>query len=141
MAEIKWDGEKVSKVVQEATIKALRTAGEAVLTDAIDNTPVLSGTLRRSGTVSVGSLPNPQTTYEAAKTVSQKNANPTPENATPEVYVSFNTPYARRQHEMLNFNHPLGGGPKYLENALKANEGKIQRYVGKKIEQALMKER
>jgi hypothetical protein len=34
------------------------------------------------------------------------------------VEISFNTPYAAKQHEDLRLKHPRGGGPKYLERAL-----------------------
>lgn len=36
--------------------------------------------------------------------------------------VGFVEPYALRQHENLDFNHPGGGEAKYLENPLKENE-------------------
>ncbi len=32
--------------------------------------------------------------------------------------VSYNTAYARRQHEDLELEHPRGGGPKFLERNL-----------------------
>lgn len=34
--------------------------------------------------------------------------------------VTFDTPYAARQHEEVTWNHPKGGNAKYLENPLKA---------------------
>ena len=40
--------------------------------------------------------------------------------------IEFNTPYAVVQHENLTFDHPRGGGPKYLENAMmQANPGEL----------------
>lgn len=33
--------------------------------------------------------------------------------------VTFDQVYAKYQHEVLELNHPRGGGPKYLENAMK----------------------
>lgn len=32
--------------------------------------------------------------------------------------VSVDTPYAAKQHEAQSFEHPRGGGPKYLERAV-----------------------
>lgn len=39
--------------------------------------------------------------------------------------VTFDQVYARYQHEVLELQHPHGGGPKYLENTLKE---KYERY-------------
>lgn len=36
-----------------------------------------------------------------------------------EVEVSFNTPYAARQHEEVTWEHPKGGKAKYLSDPLK----------------------
>lgn len=33
-----------------------------------------------------------------------------------EAEVGYSLPYALRQHEELNYNHPKGGEPKFLEN-------------------------
>lgn len=41
------------------------------------------------------------------------------EGAVIEGEVSFNTPYAARQHEEIGWRHPNGGEAKYLENPLK----------------------
>lgn len=40
--------------------------------------------------------------------------------------VAFDQVYAQYQHEVMELQHPHGGGPKYLENALKE---KYQRYL------------
>ena len=34
--------------------------------------------------------------------------------------VTYNTPYAARQHEELSYRHPRGGQAKYLEQPLRA---------------------
>lgn len=41
-------------------------------------------------------------------------------------YVSFDEPYATRQHEELDYNHPKGGQAKYLQQPL---QGNIQKYI------------
>jgi hypothetical protein len=31
-------------------------------------------------------------------------------------YITFDTPYAIKQHESFHLHHPRGGGPRFLEN-------------------------
>lgn len=39
--------------------------------------------------------------------------------------LSFNTIYAARQHEELDWHHPKGGEAKYLEKAIHENSGRV----------------
>ena len=141
MANNKWRIKEAVKIAEDAGLKALRTGAEAILTEAIDETPIDTGTLRRSGTVTVGALPDWEQVYEAAESGSNmKNAFPGPEGKEKAVYISFNTPYARRQHEELGYNHPLGGKAKYLETPFNANKKKVIKYAERKIKEALRRE-
>ncbi len=138
MAKNKWRIKEAVKIAEEAGLKALRTGGERIITEAMDNVPIKSGTLRRSATTTVGGLPDMMQVYEAAKEGNEmKNAFPEPIGKEKAVYVSYNTPYARRQHEELGYKHPLGGGPKYLENAFNQLKDKIIRMAERKIKKAL----
>jgi hypothetical protein len=112
MAEFTWRGDLAMKVACEAALQALHDGAEHILTEAIDETPIDTGTLRRSGAVM---------------------------DAPTEgvVYVSFNTPYAVKQHEDLTLNHPRGGKAKYLEDPFKRNVGQVQRLVADRVRQAL----
>jgi len=134
----KWRIKEAVKIAEEAGLKALRTGAEAILTEAIDETPIDTGTLRRSGTVTVGALPDGEQVYEAAKSGSEMKDAFT-ENIGKEkaVYISFNTPYARRQHEEIDYEHPRGGKAKYLETPFKANKKKVLKYADKQIKKAL----
>jgi len=79
--------------------------------------------------------------YEAAESGSDmKDAFPGPVGKEKAVYISFNTPYARRQHEELGYNHPLGGKAKYLETPFNANKKKVIKYAERKIKEALRRE-
>ena len=148
MANNKWRIKEAVKIAEEAGLKALRTGAEAILTEAIDEAPVDTGTLRRSGTVTVGSLPkNPTQIYEESlppekggSGMEHKDAFPDPVGKEKAVYISFNTPYARRQHEELGYNHPLGGKAKYLETPFNANKKKVIKYAERKIKEALRRE-
>jgi len=140
MANNKWRIKEAVKIAEEAGLKALRTGAESILTEAIDETPIETGTLRRSGTVTVGALPDGAQVYEAAESGSNmKNAFPGPEGKEKAVYISFNTPYARRQHEELGYNHPLGGKAKYLEDPFNRNKNKVLKYAAKQVKKALEK--
>jgi hypothetical protein len=140
MANNKWRIKEAVEIAEEAGLKALRTGAEAILTEAIDETPVETGTLRRSGTVTVGALPDETQVYEAAESGSDmKDAFPGKVGKEKAVYISFNTPYARRQHEELGYNHPLGGKAKYLEDPFNRNKKKVLQYAEKQVKKALEK--
>jgi len=140
MANNKWRIKEAVKIAEEAALKALRTGAEAILTEAIDETPIETGTLRRSGTVTVGALPDGAQVYEAAESGTEmKDAFPGQEGKEKAVYISFSTPYARRQHEELGYNHPLGGKAKYLEDPFNRNKDKVLQYAEKQVKKALEK--
>ena len=40
--------------------------------------------------------------------------------------------YAMVQHERLDFSHPRGGGPKYLENPFNENANRYVEHIGEK---------
>lgn len=69
---------------------------DEVLGDASRRAPVDEGTLRASH---------------------GRDTDRRPDGATVTGY--FATPYAAAQHEHVEWHHPKGGGPKYLEGALK----------------------
>ena len=145
MAKDKWRIKEAVKIAEKAGLKALRTGAEAILTDAINAAPVDTGTLRRSGTVTVGNLPkNPGQIYQDARPVEEggqekehKDAFPEPVGKEKAVYISFNTPYARRMHEDLGYTPKRGGGPKYLETPFNANKKTVLKMAEERIKKAL----
>jgi len=138
MAKDKWRIKEAVKIAEEAGLKALRTGAEAILTEAIDETPFESGTLRRSGTVTVGGLPDGARVFEAAEAGNEmKDAFSDPVGKEKSVYISFNTPYARRQHEELDYNHPRGGKAKYLEDPFNRLKQKVVKMAELRIKKAL----
>ena len=134
----KWRIKEAVKVAEKAGLKALRTGAEAILTEAIEETPVDTGTLRRSGTVTVGKLPDGARVYEAAEAGTEhKDAFKEELGKEKAVYISFNTPYARRQHEELDYQHSVGGKAKYLEDPFNRNKQKVLKLADKHIKKAL----
>ena len=138
----RWRTKEAIRIAEQAGLKALRTGAEAILTEAIDETPIDTGTLRRSGTVTVGKLPDSARIYEAAEAGKEmKDAFPDPVGKEKAVYISFNTPYARRQHEEVGYYHPLGGYAKYLEVPFARKKKKVLKYADKQIKKALRETR
>jgi hypothetical protein len=138
MAKNKWRIKEATKIAEEAALKALRTGAEAILTEAIDEAPIDTGTLRRSGTVTVGKLPDGARVFEAAEAGNEmKDAFPGKIGKEKAVYLSFNTPYARRQHEELDYNHPRGGKAKYLEDPFNRLKKKVVKMAELRIKKAL----
>lgn len=135
-----WRTKLVSKKAQTAALEALRVGAEAILTEAINEAPVETGTLRRSGTVTVGYVPDSGAVYAAASSRSMRDAFRDEEGKEQAVYISFNTPYARRQHEEIGYNHPLGGKAKYLEDPFNRNKSKVLKYVEAHVKRVLAKE-
>jgi hypothetical protein len=94
--------------------------GEAVLTESEKEIPHATGTMQRTGTVT-----------DAPE-----------ENA---VYISFNTPYAVRQHEDLTLRHPDPRNPlstpgrkaKFLEDPFNRLKDKIFRLADLRVKKAL----
>lgn len=133
----RWRTKEAVKIAEEAGLKALRTGAEAILTEAIDEAPVDTGTLRRSGTVTVGKLPDGERVFEAAEAGNEmKDAFQEKIGKEKAVYISFNTPYARRQHEEVGYNHPRGGKAKYLEVPFHRNKKKVVKYAELKIKKS-----
>jgi len=111
MSGLKWRGKEVEKLIRDTAMQALHNGMEHIITEAIDETPIKSGTLRRSAAVT--DAPGEDT-----------------------VYGSFNTPYAVRQHEDLTLKH-TDGKAKYLEDPFNRNKTRVEKMAGDRIRQVL----
>lgn len=100
-------------------MKALHDGAEAILTESLKEVPHATGTLARSGAV-------------------------TDSPGRGEVYISYNTPYAKYQHE-TQLRHPDPRNPlstpgrkwKYLEDPFNRLKGKVMELVKRRIKKAL----
>lgn len=90
----------------------LKKAAEFLLEEANRTVPLEESTLEKSGKSSV----------DAEKLVAA---------------VSYDTPYARRQHEDLNNRHGSGRRAKWLQMAAMENEQKITKLIGEHIQKRL----
>ncbi len=101
-----WSGDllanlsRIEAKVQRAALRGVTLGAEHVLGEAVKLVPLEEGTLSRSG-----------------KTSAQMQGD------TAVAAVSFDTPYAIRQHEELGYRHDAGRQAKYLEQPL-ATEAK-----------------
>ena len=98
--------------IDAAAIKGVRKLANVILGESQKLVPVETGTLKNSGTVSLD----------------KKNKIAT---------ISYNTPYARKQHEDNTLNHPRGGQAKYLERPFNEKSDELEIYVGNEIDKVL----
>lgn len=120
---VRWERDlrrKVSAEIRGAAVRGVTDAAEELLTVAGDTVPHLLGTLERSGTVSV----------DEAKIAAA---------------VSYDTPYAVRQHEDTSLNHPdplhavdppisdPRGRAKWLQLALQENAPRLRNKIAAAI--------
>lgn len=98
--------------IQTAAFKGMRKLANNILAESQKIVPVDTGTLKESGNVS-----------------SDKNTNI--------VTISYNTPYARKQHEDNTLNHPKGGEAKYLERPFNEKKYQLEDFIHDAVFKAL----
>jgi len=86
---------KATRDMMDGMAVGVQKQAEVIRDDAAQRAPIDQGLLRASGVVKMHN-----------------------DKARITAVIEFDTPYAVVQHENLTFNHPRGGGPKYLENAM-----------------------
>lgn len=106
---LQWNGDRITAAVKQAELRGVRLAAEHLRTTAVQRTPVETGTLRNSA----------QVTTEGTAAA-----------------VSYNTPYAAKQHEELGYSHK-DGQAKYLESATVSERGAMEKIIGQQIKGAL----
>jgi len=120
-SKFRWQGEKVTKAVKEAGISAVMDVAEVILKEADKEIPHATGTMERSGSISP---------FNRIK------------NCT---IISYNTPYALKQHEDLTLRHPDPTNPlsssgrkaKFLEDPFNRNKGKVMKLAQVRINKVL----
>lgn len=107
-----WNGDIVSAMINANAADALNHAANLLRGDSVPLAPKDRGPLRASAQVTLA----------------------TDDNLT--AYVSYDTPYAARQHEELDWRHD-DGQAKYLEGPLTENEAKYQQAIASRLGQGL----
>jgi hypothetical protein len=107
---LKWNGPKVAAAVQEGAERGVELGVEHLLQESRAVVPHEEGTLERSGTATTDGLQGA---------------------------VSFDTPYAVRQHEDLTQKHNEGRQAKYLEEPLEAEAETIQEIIATEVRRSM----
>ncbi|WP_406321048.1 hypothetical protein [Streptomyces sp. NBC_00519] len=109
---LRFNGSQALAGTQAGAARGLRIAAEHVLARSRARVPIDEATLERSGvaTVDEGSL-------TAA--------------------VSYDTPYAVRQHEELGYRHDAGRTAKYLEGPLNEQADTVAEIVAAQVRRSL----
>ncbi|MEV0444507.1 minor capsid protein [Streptomyces spectabilis] len=109
---IRWSGGAALRAAREGAARGLRLAAEHVLAEARKLVPLDEATLERSGTTSVD-----EQDLSAA--------------------VTFDTPYAIRQHEELTYRHAPGRSAKYLETPMRTEAATVEAIVAAQVRRSL----
>ena len=109
--ELTWKGQRIRRAGVDAVKSGLRRAAEHLRGVSQQAAPVDEGTLRAS----------------AAVTVLDGGAR---------VAVSYDTPYAARQHEELGWRHPKGGRAKYLEGPAHEEDATMRAIIATEVRRA-----
>lgn len=104
----------VEEEITKAAIKGMKVTAQNILGESQKLVPVDTGTLQRSGVI---------------KTDNEKQV----------TTISYNTPYALKQHEDASLNHPNGGEAKYLERPFNEKKGELEVNIGNEIQKILHK--
>ena len=112
---VHWHGTKAKAAARKGAARGLMRSAEHVLQQANLIVPIEESTLLKSGVAHA------------------------PDRAMLRAAVSYDTPYAVRQHEELTYRHDPGRQAKYLEtplNVAKA-DGTVNRLIAEEIKQEL----
>ena len=104
--EVTVNGADTPGEVRRAAERGLALGLEQILTTARQRVPIEEGTLERSGATAQQGLSG---------------------------VVSFDTPYAVRQHEDLTMRHDAGRRAKYLESAMQDEADTVRQIVAQQI--------
>lgn len=119
--DFKWHGDAVKVAERLAAARGLMLAAEHVLTEANKIVPIQESTLLKSG----HAWPPSQVGFVGGGSSEMKSA------------VTYDTPYAVRQHEELSYSHDSGRQAKYLESTLNAERGAVNDLIAREIKSSL----
>ncbi|MBT3157350.1 minor capsid protein [Streptomyces sp. CHA1] len=109
---LRWDRQAAVRGTRAGAVRGLRLAAEHVLERSRRRVPIEEGTLERSGVASVD-----ETTLTAG--------------------VSYDTPYAIRQHEEMHYRHDAGRSAKYLEGPLTEESRTVAQIIAAQVRRSL----
>nr|WP_202549813.1 minor capsid protein [Streptomyces sp. SID8352] len=107
-----YDGDAVARHLRAAAARGLLLGVEHVLTESQALVPIDEGALQNTGTAAV-------------------------DEGTLTGAVSYDGPYAVRQHEELTWQHAPGRQAKYLEQPLNASRSQVRALLAAQLRRAL----
>jgi len=108
---VRWHGAATTERLRQAADPALADAAEHVLEEANRTIPHQTGHMEQTGR--------------------------THRRSWDEYLVSYDTPYAIRQHEDRRLRHAPGRRAEWLRETLRERAAEILRYLGQRIDEAL----
>jgi hypothetical protein len=111
-ARLRWNGAAALAGTRAGAVRGLRLAAEHVLAESRRIVPIEEATLERSGAATVD---------EGDLTAA----------------VSYDTPYAVRQHEEMNYRHDAGRSAKYLERPLTEQADTVAEIIAAAVRRSL----
>lgn len=112
--DLEWFGDEIIKGVNDETKDALLKIAADLTQLTADEAPLDEGDLRGNAGVDESNL-----------------------DSQGFLLVGYSLPYALKQHESLDFNHPQGGKAKFLEDPYNANSRKYVGFVGAAVKKEL----
>ncbi|OII60969.1 hypothetical protein BJP40_08350 [Streptomyces sp. CC53] len=109
---LRWNGAAALRGTRAGGARGLRLAAEHVLTESRRIVPIEEAALERSGVATVD---------ESSLTAA----------------VSYDTPYAVRQHEELTYRHDAGRTAKYLERPLAEEAATVAEIIAAQVRRSL----
>ncbi|MEU5343006.1 hypothetical protein AB0H18_19575 [Streptomyces sp. NPDC020766] len=109
---LRFNGAAILRGTRQGSVRGLRLGSEHVLQVARSRVPIEEATLERSGTATVD-----ESSLKAA--------------------VAFDTPYAVRQHEELNYQHDAGRTAKYLEGPMAEEAAQVAAIIAAQLRRSL----
>lgn len=119
MARLKWHGKDVKAFTEKEVMKHVITCAGDLHGKSARQAPVDTGDLRSNCNISPKQKKGNTRFYE----------------------VGYDLPYAIKQHERLDFNHPKGGKAKFLEDPFNENKKQYDDYIQDKFLKALGREK
>ncbi|MFE7782038.1 hypothetical protein [Streptomyces nigrescens] len=111
-ARLRWNGGAIVGGTRAGAVRGLRISAEHVLAESRKRVPIEEATLERSGTATLD-----EPSLKAA--------------------IAYDTPYAVRQHEELNYRHDAGRTAKYLEGPLAEQADTVRAIIAAQLRRAL----
>ncbi|WP_326678511.1 hypothetical protein [Streptomyces sp. NBC_01237] len=111
-ARLTWNGNAVIRGTHDGAVRGLRLGSEHVLQVSRERVPIEEGTLERSGTATVD---------EQSLTAA----------------VAYDTPYAVRQHEEMDYRHDAGRTAKFLELPMAEEADTVGEIIAAEMRRAL----